>query len=217
MTFKYKLENGHTQIWTGTCGNAHVGTFLEEIPVSFSDTFTEYRELVQVHGNQVIDDLHYHHSQQEGDGLISKRPSTLLTIRTADCIPVFLTGQNQVGMIHAGWRSIKAGILEKALAFFNLHSCHAVMGPSIFAENYEVDQDLYGPWSDPDLSGYLSPSSGTKRLLDLRGLTEQILRRTGVDPQNIYQIPLCSFRDNLPSYRRNGQGAGRMIHFIYFG
>ena len=86
----------------------------------------------------------------------------------------------------------------------------------IFAENYEVDRDLYATWDDPDLPSFLLPHTGTKRLLNLRGLAIQILKRSGIPMNSIYSIPLCTFRDSLPSYRKNGKKAGRIVNYIFY-
>ena len=54
----------------------------------------------------------------EGDALISAQPGLLLTIRTADCIPVLIADpvRRVVAAIHAGWRGTASGIVGKTVA-----------------------------------------------------------------------------------------------------
>lgn len=52
-----------------------------------------------------------------GDGLLTRVPSILLGIQTADCLPVILvdTKQRAVGVFHAGWRGTVKRIVEKGV------------------------------------------------------------------------------------------------------
>lgn len=53
----------------------------------------------------------------EGDALITAEPGLLLTIRTADCIPVLIADpvRRAVAAIHAGWRGTVSGIAGKTV------------------------------------------------------------------------------------------------------
>ena len=53
----------------------------------------------------------------QGDGLITNPPGMLLTVRTADCVPVLIadTKKRAVGAFHAGWRGTLARIVEKGV------------------------------------------------------------------------------------------------------
>ena len=48
-----------------------------------------------------------------GDGLITSLPGVFLTIKTADCLPVFMVDEKQrvVGAVHCGWRGTQQRIL----------------------------------------------------------------------------------------------------------
>src|SRR5205814_7651309 len=52
-----------------------------------------------------------------GDGLISDTPGLLLSVLTADCLPVILVDPKRraVGVFHAGWRGTLKRIVEKGV------------------------------------------------------------------------------------------------------
>lgn len=51
------------------------------------------------------------------DGLLTDAAAQPLAIFTADCVPVFLSAEKAgvVGLLHAGWRGVRGGILAMAL------------------------------------------------------------------------------------------------------
>ena len=50
------------------------------------------------------------------DAVITNQLKTLVTVRTADCVPVLIadSSRGSVGAVHAGWRGIAHGIVPKA-------------------------------------------------------------------------------------------------------
>jgi polyphenol oxidase len=85
-----------------------------------------------------------------GDGLITCMPGILLTIQTADCLPVILadTKQRAVGVFHAGWRGTVKRIVEKGVGamrrcFGTLpNNIKAAIGPGIHACCYDVGPEV---------------------------------------------------------------------------
>ena len=85
-----------------------------------------------------------------GDALITREPGILLTLRTADCLPVLLvdTRRRAVAAVHAGWRGALARIAEKTVGemqrVFGCTPAHllALLGPSIRACCYEVGDEV---------------------------------------------------------------------------
>src|SRR5688572_978635 len=71
--------------------------------------------LRQLHGTEVIalDES----SRRIGDGSISRQPGTVCAVMAADCMPVFFAADDAsvVGVAHAGWRGLAAGVLEAAV------------------------------------------------------------------------------------------------------
>ena len=85
-----------------------------------------------------------------GDGLITRERRLVLTVRTADCIPVLLADPEEraIGAFHAGWRGTLARIVEKGVgemrrAFGSRpEKLRAAIGPGIHRCCYEVSEDL---------------------------------------------------------------------------
>lgn len=91
-------------------------------------------------------------SSQEscGDALITQAPGVLLSIRTADCLPILIADPETraVAAIHAGWRGLLGRIVEKTVSemrrSFDSEPRHllAALGPSIRSCCYEVGSDV---------------------------------------------------------------------------
>jgi YfiH family protein len=85
-----------------------------------------------------------------GDGLLTALPGILLTVRTADCIPILLLDSRRriVGAIHAGWRGALKRIVEKTIGEMRRifgsrpQDLFVALGPSIRACCYEVGDEV---------------------------------------------------------------------------
>ena len=80
-----------------------------------------------------------------GDGLITSKKNLALGILTADCAPVLIYDKKlpMIAAIHVGWKGAFKNILKKCIKFMikkgsRNQNISAVIGPSIFRENYEV-------------------------------------------------------------------------------
>ncbi|GAC1355386.1 MAG: peptidoglycan editing factor PgeF [Acidimicrobiales bacterium] len=81
----------------------------------------------------------------DGDALVSASADAPLAIFTADCAPVAFGSANGVaGVAHAGWRGLRAGILQatvSAMRDLGAVGIVAALGPCIRAECYEFGAD----------------------------------------------------------------------------
>lgn len=76
------------------------------------------------------------HTDAEADAAITREPLAKLAVRTADCVPVVLLGEDAVGVVHAGWRGLAGGVIQAAVAAMgDVHTAH--LGPHIRAGCYE--------------------------------------------------------------------------------
>ena len=84
------------------------------------------------------------HAGADADAAVTATPGCELVVRTADCMPIALLAPGAVGMVHAGWRGLAAGVLERAVQALGRlgvdpGSLRAEIGPCIRAGCYEFD------------------------------------------------------------------------------
>ena len=85
-----------------------------------------------------------------GDGLITNTPGLLLSIKTADCVPLLVADvkRRALGAFHAGWRGTVARIVEKGIGEMRRQfgivprDLHAVIGPCIRHCCYQVGAEV---------------------------------------------------------------------------
>ena len=98
--------------------------------------------LKHVHGGKIIRIRNSGDSQgEEGDGMISTTSGIPMAIQIADCAPIALICETPViGIIHAGWRGLLAGIVQNACTVMGElggHPTTAIVGPCIYPKHYE--------------------------------------------------------------------------------
>ena len=95
------------------------------------------------HGTTVVRvDRPGHHDGARGDVAITDRPGAVLGCWVGDCAPVVLMGaQHEFAVVHAGWRGLAAGIIDRAVEAFTEPVVGAALGPSIGPCCYEFGPD----------------------------------------------------------------------------
>ena len=104
----------------------------------------------QIHSSIVHEIAELPEKPLAGDGLITRKPGIVLTVRTADCIPVLIVDpvERAVGSFHAGWRGTLARIVEKGVGEMRRsygsqpENLRAAIGPGIHRCCYEVSDDF---------------------------------------------------------------------------
>lgn len=185
--------------------------------------FSEFQAAAvrQVHSRHVVVVRGEGGALGEGDALVTSQAGILLTIRTADCVPVLLVDpvSAAVAAVHAGWRGIVAGILPRAVEVMEAEfgtrpdALLAAIGPCIRQESYEVGPEVAEQFQS------LFPERGDLRgraRVDLAGSCARQLVRAGVREQVISDCGRCTYRDSalFHSYRRDREAAGRMTAFV---
>ncbi len=85
-----------------------------------------------------------------GDALVTTRRRLPLAVFTADCLGIVLIGPGVVGVAHAGWRGLAAGVVEASVAACRRLGHGAVaayIGPGIGPCCFEVGADVSGIFS----------------------------------------------------------------------
>ncbi|MEN0068508.1 MAG: peptidoglycan editing factor PgeF [Myxococcota bacterium] len=184
--------------------------------------------LEQVHGNTVVEV-----SSPGGplvpvaqaDASFTRLPNLALVVRTADCVPVLLSGPGVVAVAHSGWRGTAVDIVGALVR--RLHEevgvapadLTAAIGPAIGGDVYEVGSEVVDGLEGAGLAAEdygraPSPRSPDDRyLVDLKRAVRTQLERCGVDAIDV--SPQCTLQDPaFYSVRRDGAQTGRQIGFV---
>ncbi len=160
------------------------------------------------------------------DALVTNCPRVLLTVRTADCVPLLVHDpvKRVVAAVHAGWRGAVAGIVGKTLQTMRRKfgsspdSLRLGIGPSVGPCCYEVD----GPVLDRlranfrDWQSVARANGRGTAMLDLRTLVRRQAELQGVRSERIRTVPVCTMchPELFYSYRRDGTVNGSMLSGI---
>jgi YfiH family protein len=152
------------------------------------------------------------------DALITDIRGLPLAIFSADCLVVFLYDpkKSAIGLVHAGWRGTRDGIVSKTLAamksMFNTRpqDVYAGFGPSIRRCCYQV-----GPEFQSFFPGDVTEISNAY-YFDIAGANKKQLLSNGVPEINMFDSRLCTLcrSDDFFSFRKEGDAYGRMMSVI---
>ncbi len=185
----------------------------------------EFQWLRQVHGGDCAT-VTETQSELTADSLVTRTPGIMCCVLTADCLPVFVCARDggEVAIIHAGWRGLRAGIIENTLAVMRTKPADLLvwLGPAILACHYEVGGELRdtflggaGDSGEGELlrSAFRPAVDPGKFCADLPRIAEIKLRALGVVA--ISGGTLCTYcnAEKFFSWRRDGQ-TGRMANMI---
>lgn len=182
--------------------------------------------LRQIHSNivHIIDKMPLKFLR--GDALVTAIPNLMLIIKTADCLPVLIVEKKSrvIGAVHCGWRGIQKKVIERAVLkmeeYYGLKSSSLLvaMGPCIGPDCYEVGGDVRQKFEKEGLPLDVFRHHSlhkNKYFLDLRNSSLYQLLSLGVKRENIFIIDFCNHCSKiLPSFRRDGKKAMRMLSFI---
>jgi YfiH family protein len=160
------------------------------------------------------------------DALVTDQRGVMVAVRTADCVPVLMHDPKRkiVAALHAGWRGAVAGIVGKTISVmasrFGTIPEHVriSIGPSAGVCCYEVDQTVLDklPEACPDIQSVVRGRRGGKAFLDLKMLIREQARTSGIRPDFITCVNLCTIchEELFFSYRREGKVIGTMVSAI---
>ena len=182
--------------------------------------------LTQVHGTRVSTPSE---RCSEADAIVSNIPGEVLSIMTADCLPVLFSNQSGtvIGAAHAGWRGLCAGVLENAVKTMRSLSADeddasevvAWLGPAIGPLAFEVGQDVVQAFNESGIpyseDAFTSiPQKPGKYLANLYSLARSRLQSTGVHQIDGGDFCTVTQANQFFSYRRDGV-TGRFASLIW--
>lgn len=178
--------------------------------------------LKQVHGTRVVEAPDG--PAPEADGQWTRERHRPLAVLTADCLPVVLATEDArcVGIAHAGWRGLAAGVLESLVSAMPVRGASVVawLGPAISAAAYEVGPEVKATFEN--MLGEASSDCFTRSLqadghwmADLALLARLRLRRAGISV--ILGGDRCTYGEpeHFFSHRREGPATGRMATIVW--
>jgi YfiH family protein len=173
----------------------------------------------QIHGTEV----RWHAGSLDGwlvldgvDGHATSEPGALLTITVADCVPVYLAapGKGTVALLHAGWRGIAGGMLEKGLRLLAQRAAvragDVVMhcGVGICGTCYEVGYEV------SDALGISREAAVEGLRVDLRGVLARQAEALGIRDVTVSSWCSAHDRERFFSHRASGGRDGRMLAYV---
>jgi polyphenol oxidase len=129
--------------------------FLKELGVANGRRNWPLVSLRQIHSDLIhrVDGVRVERMSEQplaGDGMVTNTPGLLVTVQTADCLPIILVDRKQraVGVFHAGWRGTVKRIVEKGVGEMRKHfksdpqDLVAAIGPGVQVCCYEVGEEV---------------------------------------------------------------------------
>jgi purine-nucleoside/S-methyl-5'-thioadenosine phosphorylase / adenosine deaminase len=148
------------------------------------------------------------------DGLWSDEPGRAMLLLVADCIPVAIVRDDDdlpaVGIFHAGWRGLLAGLLATGVRALGVHGLMAAIGPSIGPCCYEVGEEVATPFREAFGDDVVRNGK-----LDLWTSAERALRAAGCAHVHRFDICTSCNPERYFSHRRDNGKTGRQGVIAY--
>ena len=157
------------------------------------------------------------------DALITRDKDVVLSIFTADCLPIFIFDPltPAVGVVHAGWRGSIKGIaaiaLDKMARQFQTDpgQCWVALGPAIGACCFQVNAELAEGFAKifPEV---VTGDQQNGYHVDLNLFNALLMQKNGVQPERIIYSGVCTATrsDIFYSYRAEQGTGGRLMGII---
>ena len=143
----------------------------------------------------------------EADAQATDSPGLAPLVLVADCLPVALAGAGGVAMVHAGWRGLAAGVVERGALEVGARA--AAIGPGIGPCCYEVGAEVLESF------GALGEGIAHGRMLDLREIARRLLDRAGVERVEVSELCTSCEPELFFSHRRDDGDTGRQAGLVW--
>lgn len=153
------------------------------------------------------------------DALITDSKDIYLALPVGDCLPVALYDPKtqSAGLVHAGWRGLNAGIIQKTIQNMveefgtNPQGIRVFIGAHICQKHFEVKSDVSGLFDS--YKGVLKKVGG-KQFLDLGKIATNQLLEAGVLKKNISLSDICNYEDPAFFSYRRGDKISRNLYLL---
>jgi YfiH family protein len=163
---------------------------------------------------------------EDTDGIITNKRNIVLTVRTADCLPVIFIEKKKklIGISHQGWRGSLKKMVVKMINLIvksggKKENILVGIGPGVGACCYDVGDDRYYQFLE-EFDGYsdkIFQERRGKRYLNLMLFNYLLLREYGIKKENIDFFPFCTCcdKERFFSFRRDRkEDYGEMFNFV---
>lgn len=199
-----------------------------------------WSQLKQTHSNLIVESKAASASVDipdsplvEADAHFTTATNLGLIVKTADCVPVLIACESTdlpraVCAIHAGWRGVRAAIVEKSVEAL-LERGYAPtrmtvkIGPHIRKESFEVGLDVAKDMLEAAMSAgvlqprsvvFAHPNDASKRRIDLELIVRHQLMKFQISSEQIETCPVDTMTSSeWSSFRRDAAKAGRNLSF----
>lgn len=153
------------------------------------------------------------------DGIYTSVPYISLCVKTADCVPIFITTNEIAAALHMGWRGAHKRIISRFIEILKRDNkvmpeeIYIFSGPHIRKCCYNVGSELVSLFQD---TGYnvknIFSTSKRKTYLCLEDTIYEQIDSYGIPHKNVHRIRLCtsclnsifySYRKGISEYERN--------------
>ncbi len=158
----------------------------------------------------------------KGDALITNIKNVAIGVLTADCAPILIYDKNLkiISVIHVGWKGAYIEIINNVIKFLikngsNVKDLIAVIGPSIYQKNYEIQKDFKDKFIKKDKQNkiffklvkkktYFSLNKYIYSQLKKLGVNKlEIINKDTFDPKNNFFSARRSIKNKENDYGRN--------------
>jgi len=179
----------------------------------------------QVHGTAVVRARAQDVSSDDADGLWFDGDGLILSIKAADCAPVWLAdmASKRFALVHAGWRGVADGIVASAVDVLAAGGSEAqelavAVGPHLRPCCFEVGPEVASRFEAIEGAVKSADQLQVQRRrdnsvsLDLAAAILADLSDLGVRGEQVFVATACTrcHPDLFHSYRRNGSGGPLM-------
>ncbi len=156
------------------------------------------------------------------DALITNENNLILSITTADCLPIYFFEPSTriTSIAHAGWRGLLDGIISNTIRTMKekyeakTEEIKIFIGPHINKCHFAVKDDVYNLFKDYPTARF---DKGEKKYIDLGLVAISQAVKAGVMKNNIEISKECTYclGEKYFSFRRDGV-LKTMINFIVY-
>jgi purine-nucleoside/S-methyl-5'-thioadenosine phosphorylase / adenosine deaminase len=148
----------------------------------------------------------------EVDGQATASGGVAPIVLVADCLPIAVAGNSAAAILHAGWRGLAGGIIDRGVrAVRELEASgplEAVIGPGAGRCCYEVGEEVHERFAS------YGPQVRNGGNLDLKAVARMQLERTGIE--TVTDAGICTIcDDDFFSHRRDRGVTGRQAGIVW--